>query len=561
MDSKTREAYDATRNFANKAFRSACYAPFTSLYFLPSGDALACCKSGTFPLGNMVKDSLDEVWNGRRMQAVRTALKQYRFPKGCEFCEWQVEGGNYTLAHTAVFEKLPVPDEACQWPVQMEFALSNLCNYECIMCSGFLSSRIRANREGLPPLPDAYPEQFFLDLRKYLPHLRIARWFGGEPFLAPQNYRIWDMMIEDRMHPDLAIEVTTNASTYNEKVERVIDHLPFSFAISIDGITKETLEAVRIGSDQKRVLENVQRFHSYTKQRGTQMAFAFCLMRQNWHEFAEFLCYAENLGCPVWLNTVVDPDHCSLYTLPATELAEIAAKLERQSDSVLPKLKINRHVWVESVADLKRNADEWHARAVRRLKERWTSSERTDHISAGWKLVGEGKFAAALAEARQVEPTDPGYYFSLQLAAHALRRMRDFVGSEQVIDQAIEFGKRTPEAYVERAWLRHDQGRLDDGIKDAEFALTLKTPRDESRAAIYDALGFLWRKHGQIDKAIAAFDNLVSLQPHSAKAYVHRGNTHAMGGDRQRAAADAKAALAIDATDAEAKQLLQALGV
>ncbi len=46
MDTDTRRAYDASRDFADKPFRAGCYAPFTSMLFLPSGDAYVCCRNG-----------------------------------------------------------------------------------------------------------------------------------------------------------------------------------------------------------------------------------------------------------------------------------------------------------------------------------------------------------------------------------------------------------------------------------------------------------------------------------------------------------------------------------
>ena len=63
MDAATKNAYDAGRDFRNKAFSAACYGPFSSLYFTPSGDVQARCKSGSFSLGVSNRTRLGEVIN------------------------------------------------------------------------------------------------------------------------------------------------------------------------------------------------------------------------------------------------------------------------------------------------------------------------------------------------------------------------------------------------------------------------------------------------------------------------------------------------------------------
>jgi MoaA/NifB/PqqE/SkfB family radical SAM enzyme len=181
---------------------------------------------------------------------------------------------------------------------------------------GELSSSIRANRQGLPPLPKAYDDRFFDDLRPFLPHLRWMNFLGGEPFLASESHRIWRMMIDDRL--SVSCHVTTNGSQYNSKIETLLNSLPMNLTVSLDGSTKETFEKIRCRSHFETVMENLLRFHRYSRARGKSLKIAFCLMRQNWHEFGDVLLLGEELDCEVLVNTVVDPSHCSLFTLPPT---------------------------------------------------------------------------------------------------------------------------------------------------------------------------------------------------------------------------------------------------
>src|SRR5678816_2700847 len=100
---------------------------------------------------------------------------------------------------------------------------SNTCNLACVMCTGEYSSVIRA-KEGLPPMPAVYDEQFFEDLAFYLPHVKELSFLGGEPFLQLECFRVWDMLIERELSP--ICHVTTNGSLYDARVERVLQNLP-----------------------------------------------------------------------------------------------------------------------------------------------------------------------------------------------------------------------------------------------------------------------------------------------------------------------------------------------
>jgi MoaA/NifB/PqqE/SkfB family radical SAM enzyme/Tfp pilus assembly protein PilF len=555
MDASLRDAYDSTRDFSRKAFRSACYAPFSSLYFTPLGEVKMCCKS-PYVLGNMATERLDDVWHGKRLKAMRHALRNYKFEAGCQFCQWQIESGRFQGAHTSVFEPLPIEDPEATWPRQLEFALSNLCNYECIMCYGELSSRIRANRDRLPPLPMVYGDQFFADLRKYLPHLHTAKWHGGEPFLAPENYRIWDMLIEDGTAPEFTAAVTTNASTFNAKIERVLEKLPFHVTISTDGITQETLEAVRVGSKHSQVMANIERFRQYAERRGTSVSLSVCLMRQNWHEFADILRYAEERGFLVYLNTVIEPEHCSLFTLPVDEQQAVLEKLEALDATLARDLKLNYPVFLDALQGLRGNIANVRRLDVHAVRSSW--QRPVDPISTAWELVGAGKYSDAAEQARKVPPTDTRYYFARTALAHALRRAGDLAGAEQVLVEAMALTKRRPEVFIERAWLRQAAGRLDEGIEDAKQALLLADGPEHEFGA-QSALAFLHRERGHYAESKAAFDRMVALRPEDPKPRVHRGWLYEMAGQHTEAAGEVEAALRIAPGDAEAEDLRQHL--
>jgi radical SAM protein with 4Fe4S-binding SPASM domain len=495
IDADLKKAYETHRDIGKRAFPSSCYAPFTSLYFNTNGDVIACCKNTNYVLGNIAHESLDEIWKGKRLKALRKALAGYNFKLGCEFCEWQIQGGEFDQVYTKTFDDLPLRGEDPEWPSMLEFTLSNTCNLACVMCYGVLSSTIRSQRENLPPLAKVYDDKFFEDLRKYLPHLKIAKFFGGEPFLAQESYRVWDMMIEDGI--SIPCHVTTNGTQWNAKVERILEHFPVSLSISVDGATKETAESIRVNMDFETVTRNVERFLDYTRKRGTYMSLTYCLMRQNWHEFGEYLRYGEKLGVDVFINTVIDPADCSLYTLPSEELVDIVRRMdELDARHGFSKMRRNGDQWTSALDALRKNANARQRAGVDSVKDanrRLKELHRPDYVHAAWKLVHAGKPEEAIAEARKVPDTDLKGYEGRLAETQALRDLGRLEEAEDCLDRAIGMWRKNPFAIAERAWVRYDRGNhagcREDALQAAE--LLAKGDNDLVAASVHHLLSLL----------------------------------------------------------------------
>lgn len=349
------ETYHAIRSLGDAPFRSACYAPFVGLSFDAHGTVSVCAFTRSTPLGRLGEQSLAELWRGHAAQDLRDAVRADDLSLACGRCAEEIAGGNLRGVLAAGFDPFARHAEEA-WPARMEFALTNACNLECVMCSGDLSSAIRARREGLPPLPSRYDDAFLDELGPFLGHLRQARFLGGEPFLADINYRIWDRMIE--VGSPAEVNVTTNGTVWNRRMESVLERLPFSIGVSIDGVRRETVETIRRGASYDRIMANLGRFVEYRERTGMSLSLTFCLMVLNWREFAEYLQFAEARGCQVYVNTVRQPPAHSLYRLPVDELESVVDQLEGQRDDVAATLVLNRAAWLEQLDRLRGHLDE-----------------------------------------------------------------------------------------------------------------------------------------------------------------------------------------------------------
>lgn len=321
-----------------------------ALSFDMTGAVSVCAFTRATPLGRVGETPLVEMWRGVRIQRLRDAVEQDDLVHACSRCAEEIVGGNLHGALAVGFDQFPA-QRLPEWPTRMEFALSTRCNLQCVMCSGEFSSAIRTRREGLPPLKDHYGDDFLDELDPFLHHLEQARFLGGEPFLAEINFRIWERMIDLGLMVDC--NVTTNGTCWTPRVQRVLDELPFSVGISIDGATKETVERIRMGASYDQVMQNLRRFISYRDRTGASVSLTFCLMVQNAHEFVDYLLMAEDLGCQVYVNTVRQPPEHSLYQLPIDQLRLVVEQMEDRAVSVRDYLVINRGVLDEQMERLR----------------------------------------------------------------------------------------------------------------------------------------------------------------------------------------------------------------
>lgn len=344
------EEFHASRSIEHQPFRSACYAPHVAMSFDMTGGVSVCAFTRATPLGRVGETPLVEMWRGDRIQRLRDAVENDDLAFGCARCGEEISGGNLHGVLAVGFDQFPAqrfPD----WPTRMEFALSTRCNLQCVMCSGEFSSAIRTRREGLPALAELYGQDFLDELDPFLSHLEQARFLGGEPFLAEVNFRIWERMIELGLQVDC--NVTTNGTCWSPRVERVLDRLPFSLGISIDGTTKETVEQIRAGASYEQIMENLARFVAYRDRTGGSLSLTFCLMVQNAHEFVDYLVMAEDLGCQVYVNTVRQPPLHSLYELPVGQLRSVVEQIEARAEAAADGLVLNRAVLDEQVERLR----------------------------------------------------------------------------------------------------------------------------------------------------------------------------------------------------------------
>lgn len=298
-DSTVKKLESALKSFKFNNSRNCCLAPLTTINFDTLGTARVCCYNSTFTLGTYPDNTINELWNNKKRYQFIDQLKQKSFPTGCSRCKLQAATGNISNALFSNFDKYD--NNVSDYPIALEFEFGNICNYECIMCGGKWSSSIRKNREKLPPLNSPYDDNFILQLTPFLRHAKILNFLGGEPFLTPLYYKIWDILKEIKSLA--SIFVTTNGSILTDKVKKYIDQNNLSLIVSLDSLDKNCYEFIRKNSNFNLVMNNI----NFLLNEKRLSSIAFCPMIQNIKELPNIVnfCIEKNIG--LFLNTVIKP--------------------------------------------------------------------------------------------------------------------------------------------------------------------------------------------------------------------------------------------------------------
>jgi MoaA/NifB/PqqE/SkfB family radical SAM enzyme len=337
-------AYNRTRAPEDRV--SACFAPSINLNFEQNGNVTACCYNRSFVLGTYPRDSLEAIWNGPKIAELRAALKANDLSKGCDICRDQLAARNFDGMRARHFDaeslrresgKGPGWDSPGAWPRILEFEISNLCNLECTMCNGAFSSAIRKNREKLPPLPKVYDRAFVGEIKPFLARAEWTRFLGGEPFLNPLYFPMWEELIA--LGPRAHCAITTNGTILNLRVKDTLERLKPHLVVSIDSVDAANYERIRKNASFQELLEHMEYFIDYRDRTRREVHVAVCPTRENWQDLPALLAYCSFNSLKIAFNTVLWPLELSLRTLPPAELRAIHRFLSRAPQG------LNKQAW------------------------------------------------------------------------------------------------------------------------------------------------------------------------------------------------------------------------
>lgn len=341
---KEYQSYYKSRIIKDKTY--ICHAPFSNMYFNSLGDVANCWLTFDQPEKYSENTTILDIWNGERFTQLRENIKNFDLDKRCQKCNNYIKNSNFTNVLAKAYDNdYPLGD----FPTMLEFELSNTCNLECTMCTGLLSSSIRANREHLPALKSPYGAKFVEELKSFIPHLHEARFNGGEPFLIKIYYDIWDQFIA--LNPNCRMVIATNGTTINKRAKSLLEKGNFHINLSIDSLIPERYSEIRVNGNLDKVLENFLYFKEYCQKNGRSICIMINPMRNNWEEMPEFVKFCNQHNVHLWFNSIMYPEDLSLWKLSYEELKEIYEKLSTETFEY--KLKYKKNIFDYNVETYK----------------------------------------------------------------------------------------------------------------------------------------------------------------------------------------------------------------
>lgn len=228
-----------------------CLLPFSEISILENGDVFPnCCPDWVdFPMGNLLQQSWDDVWNGRRARQFRRSMLKGN-PRHCDerWCPHLQNGLRGAEDHRVV--PLAERPDGPRWtavsgtpgPLAVGMHYDASCNLACPTCRAGVES-------ATGPAADRVRRIHEVVERDILPTATAVNLTGtGDPF-ASSFLRSFLTHFDRERYPLLEnVHLHTNAIMWTESMWAKmpgLHEMPISTDVSIDAATAETYEVVR----------------------------------------------------------------------------------------------------------------------------------------------------------------------------------------------------------------------------------------------------------------------------------------------------------------------------
>ena len=359
-----------------------CNAPFASMN-IQFWETSPCCNNIDL-IDDYSIASISEIWNGENYRQYRKAIRNGNLPDACSFCKNKLLNGEYESVKIHQYDTLKVSRIFPNKIRKIEVTLSNICNLECIMCHGVASSSIRKNREKEEPIDFSYMQKFRTEIKPLLPYMQEIVFLGGEPFLIPLYYDIWEDMIS--INPKCKISVITNGTIMNDNIKSLIERGNFKINLSFDAITKETYETIRVNAKFEETMANMKYFGETLARQGKRLHIPICPLRVNRFEIPDLVRFCNDSQYSINFVDVLWATNVAMYSMTSSELKEIKDFYLRQT---FIETDTNSQKNITEFKELTQRIDRWIELAVRRENFKDIFDLKTDMVESLKKQLYE----------------------------------------------------------------------------------------------------------------------------------------------------------------------------
>ena len=183
-----------------------CLMPFIHYHVSNNGLAKACCVAN-ITYGNANVQTLEEVWNGKEINELRTKFSKNEIDGRCFVCH-KIEASGGKSIRLETFEKFDYHniDADPRLPIYFDIRFSNVCNFRCRTCWHGASSKwfndaklLNSNigkKAIIKNINDL--DKFIKSSREALLGAEEFYFAGGEPLVTEEHYKLIEWLIQNK---------------------------------------------------------------------------------------------------------------------------------------------------------------------------------------------------------------------------------------------------------------------------------------------------------------------------------------------------------------------------
>lgn len=329
-----------------------CSNPWTTVFIWKNGDVTHCCYSNIGPIGNINKNTLEEIWAGDKVKLIRDFIEQGKYiDAGCEqFCRpyrWNQyygeEGSDLEIPEGLGRLKGVDFSQAGNTPSIIGIELDGNCNFKCTHCL--------ASNEGT-----GLSEESVKKVWSYIEKAHVVRLVGGE---FTVNKRTVQKLCEiSNLSTQPTVFMNTNGHVNINEYRHSIENLQsFHLKFSLEGLY-EDYERVRIGGSWERFYNNLmdakECFDLKNEQgRDFKLYLNFCVMKSNFLKVPDVVKFSVDNNIRLVLNTIngmrhIDEnifmyDHLKISSKDIEYVYDKASSIIDKSDYIF-KTELKQHL-------------------------------------------------------------------------------------------------------------------------------------------------------------------------------------------------------------------------
>jgi len=268
-------------------------------------------------LGNINKDSIENAWNGTKMQHIRDSIINGDYQTAgcnpdCSIIRSLKNGNQFPIdfldkkipVQSDVYNNIILATESLSqkkvkiesFPFRFDIQANELCNMNCIMCKQDHESKERID-------PNLY-NSIFMSMN-YITGIRFQ---GGEVFADKQFYPAL-LNLKKQMGTHQAITIIINGSILTHAmIDKLVEgNNPIKFLISIDSPNEKIYKKIRVTNQFNVVWSNFKYLAKKQQESGLSdlVLWNYMVSKSTLPEIKKSLRIANELGVTICFNPIV----------------------------------------------------------------------------------------------------------------------------------------------------------------------------------------------------------------------------------------------------------------